>query len=91
MVQGSEWDVLGAMWHRESCQALSEAGEPTRWRREVELAAWVEGVVFTPPFSPCLIRYPVPVWDPLQYSCLENSMGRGAWQAKIFGVAESRT
>ena len=49
------------------------------------------GVVFTPPFSPCLIRYPVSVWDPLQYSCLENSMGRGAWQAKIFGVAKSRT
>ena len=43
MVQGSEWDVLGAMWHQESCQALREAGEPTRWRREVELAAWVGG------------------------------------------------
>ena len=28
---------------------------------------------------------------PLQYSCLENSMDRGAWWATIYGVAESRT
>ena len=26
---------------------------------------------------------------PLQYSCLENSMDRGAWWATIHGVAES--
>ena len=29
--------------------------------------------------------------DPLQYSCLENSMDRGAWQATVLGVAESQT
>ena len=28
---------------------------------------------------------------PLQYSCLENSMDRGAWQATVHGVAKSRT
>ena len=28
---------------------------------------------------------------PLQYSCLENSMDRGAWRAAICGVAESQT
>ena len=28
---------------------------------------------------------------PLQYSCLANSMDRGAWQAKVRGVAKSRT
>ena len=28
---------------------------------------------------------------PLQYFCLENSMDRGAWQAKVHGVAESQT
>ena len=27
----------------------------------------------------------------LQYSCLEKSMDRGAWQATIHGVAKSRT
>ena len=29
--------------------------------------------------------------DPLQYSCLENLMDRGAWQAAARGVAKSRT
>ena len=27
---------------------------------------------------------------PLQYSCSENSMARGAWQTTVHGVAESR-
>ena len=29
--------------------------------------------------------------NPLQYSCLENPMDRGAWQATIHGVAKSET
>ena len=28
---------------------------------------------------------------PLQYSCLENSMVRGAWRATVHGVANSQT
>ena len=28
---------------------------------------------------------------PLQYSCLENSRDRGAWQATAYGVAKSWT
>ena len=28
---------------------------------------------------------------PLQYFCLENSMGRGAWWAIVLGVAKSQT
>ena len=28
---------------------------------------------------------------PLQYSCPENSMDRGAWQAIVHGVKKSRT
>ena len=28
---------------------------------------------------------------PLQYSCLENFMGREAWQATVHGVAKSWT
>ena len=27
----------------------------------------------------------------LQYACLENPMGRGAWQATVRGVTKSRT
>ena len=29
--------------------------------------------------------------DPLQYSCLEDPMDRGAWRATVNGVARSRT
>ena len=29
--------------------------------------------------------------NPLQYSCLENPMGRGAWWATVHGVAKSQT
>ena len=29
--------------------------------------------------------------NPLQYSCLENSMDRGAWHSTVHGVAKSWT
>ena len=29
--------------------------------------------------------------NPLQYSCLENPMDRGAWRAIVHGVMKSRT
>ena len=29
--------------------------------------------------------------NPLQYSCQENSMDRGAWQAIVYGVTKSQT
>ena len=29
--------------------------------------------------------------NPLQYSCLENSMGGGAWWATVYRVAKSQT
>ena len=29
--------------------------------------------------------------SPLQYSCQENSMDRGAWWATVYGVARSQT
>jgi len=28
--------------------------------------------------------------NPLQYSCLENPMARGTWQATVHGVAKSQ-
>ena len=29
--------------------------------------------------------------NPLQYSCLENFMDRGAWRATVYGDAKSQT
>ena len=29
--------------------------------------------------------------NPLQYSCLENSVGRGAWRTTVHGVTKSQT
>ena len=29
--------------------------------------------------------------NPYQYSCLENPMDRGAWQATVHGVSKSQT
>jgi len=29
--------------------------------------------------------------NPLQHSCLQNSMDRGAWQTQVCGVAKSQT
>ena len=29
--------------------------------------------------------------NPLHYSCLENSMDRGAWRATVHGVTKSQT
>ena len=29
--------------------------------------------------------------NPFQYSCLENPMDRGAWQATVHGVTKSQT
>ena len=29
--------------------------------------------------------------NPFQYSCLENSIDRGAWQATVYGATKSQT
>ena len=41
---------------------------------------------------PALGRYPAGRHgNPLQYSCLENAMDRGAWRATVRGITESDT
>ena len=43
-------------------------------------------------FDPGSARPPAEGNDnPLQYSCLENSMDKRAWQATVRGVAKSQT
>ena len=43
--------------------------------------------VFSPSYSSAILAPP----PPLQYSCLKNSMDRGAWRATVHKVAWSRT
>ena len=43
-----------------------------------------------PGFDPWVRKIKEGNGDPLQYSCLENPMGRGASQATVHGFAESR-
>ena len=73
-----------------------------RWRKPVPIwyrASQVVLVVRNPPADagdegsiPGSGRSPgVGNGNPLQNSCLENSMGRGAWGATIHGVAECQT
>ena len=50
------------------------------------------GNVGDPGLIPWLGRSPVEAnGHPLQYSCLENSMGRGAWWATVHEVTKSQT
>ena len=62
---------------------------------------WVVLVIKTPPANagdirdggsiPGLGRSPeVGNGNPLHYSCLENSMDRGAWQSSVHGAAKSQ-
>ena len=41
---------------------------------------------------PGLVRPPEEgTGNPLQYSCLENSIDRGSWRTTVYGVTESQT
>ena len=44
-----------------------------------------------PGLIPVSGRSPEGTGSPLQYSCLENSMDRRAWQAAVHGVTDSQT
>ena len=68
------------------------------WIGRTRKASQVVLVVKNPPASagdpgltPELGRFPGGHGSPLQYSCLENSMDRGAWRAIVQGVAKSQT
>ena len=59
-----------------------------RWHSGKEFACSAGGVCSIPGWG----RFPgVGNGNPLQYSCLENSTDRGAWQATVHEVAKSWT
>ena len=55
----------------------------------MEQSTIVSGLVFL--ISQSRKKYGEGNGTPLQYSCLENPMDRGAWWAAVHGVAKSRT
>ena len=62
---------------------------PGRQKREVRAAGFVDGTSGLNPWSG---RSPGEGnGNPLQDSCLGNSMDIGAWRATVHGVAKSRT
>ena len=85
-------------------QATSMNAKTSRWKFAEKhdiyrLPRWCSGKEFTCQcrrckkwgFNPWVRKIP---WrrkcNPLQYSCLENSMNRGGWRATIHGVAKSQ-
>ena len=69
-----------AVWHRELSLGLCDGVEGQGGGRESQLNVYL-----------WLIHVVVGYGTPLQYSCLENPMGGGAWWAAVYGVAKSRT
>ena len=81
-------------WH--SCEAKALPGcASSCWRRYSRLsvppASLVYTYIFMKPVPHLLPDRCLRNGTPLQYSCLENPMDRGAWWAAVHGVAKSRT
>ena len=88
----------GARWDSDFSSTTSQVALPRRYLMGTQMLL----VVMNPPAGagdardvgsiPGLGRSPGEGnGNPLQYSCLENPMDRGAWQATVHGVAKSRT
>ena len=59
-----------------------------RWLRQLRIC--LQGR--RPKFNPWVGKIPWKrEWQPSPYSCLENSMDRGAWRATVHGVTKSQT
>ena len=85
-----------------SWPCLTGSGSGNRCLLGVELASQVALVVKNPPANAGDIRDAGLIpgsgrspggghGSPLQYSCLENPMDRGAWRATVHGVTKSQT
>ena len=68
------------MYH--ASQMLLEVKNPPASARDVKDAGSIPGSGRSPEEGNS---------NPLQYSCLENFLDRGAWWATVLGVAKSRT
>ena len=79
-------------WGSTTYQALFEqSGWNIKQKREKSPSSWKLHSIFWK-LIPGSGRSPGEGVDyPLQYSCLENSTGRGAWQARVHAVANSKS
>ena len=82
-----ESDTTGETWHK-PCTAIwglprvasgKESTCQCRGHRSCGFSLWVGKIPWRR------------AWQPIQYSCLENSMDRGAWWATVHGVSKSGT
>ena len=82
--------IRGSNPHLPSCRqilyGLSDHGSPTKGN-ELKFLVWS---LFCLHMSPGIQSIGEGNGTPLQCSCLENPMGRGAWQAAVRGIAKSR-
>ena len=82
--------IQGSNPHLPSCRqilyGLSDHGSPTKGK-ELKFIVWS---LFCLLMSPGIQSIREGNGTPLQCSCLENPMDRGAWQAAVLGVAKSR-
>ena len=79
-------------------QKYKEGKIPESSEKKVEFVAFPGGSVVRNPPANTGDADSIPMWgrspgegngNPLQYSCLENSINREAWQTTVHGVAES--
>ena len=94
------WSQLDVLFPEFICtQKIYRRIKKTFWRKSSRMGIpwWLRGKESAcntgdPGSIPGLGRSPGEVHgNPLQYSCLENPMDRGAWWATVHGVAESNT
>ena len=79
-----ESDMTGETWHKPrtaiwGLPRVASGKEPTcqcRGHRSCRFSLWVGKIPWRR------------AWQPIQYSCLENSMDRGAWWLLSMGVSE---
>ena len=67
---------------------LSESGGLSRWLRQLSVCLQCRRLSSNPGSGRSLGEGN---GNPLQYSCLENSMDGGAWWATVHGITKSRT
>ena len=78
-------------WDREVRHCQSSASIPCDSDSKVS-AVYNSGATKDPSLIPGWVRFPGGEHgNPLQYSCLENSMDQGGWQSTVHGVAKSQT